>query len=142
MMKHLRLIFVLTITIIQVYGQKSYTWKQASASGYGYKYVTNDPMQARFYTLKNGLTVILSVNHKEPRIAVRFAVRTGSNNDPENHTGLAHYLEHLLFKGTEKYGSMDWQKEKGMLGQIDKLYEVYNHTTDTLKRKLIYHQID
>src|SRR5258706_15577648 len=124
-MKQLKLILILTITIIHVYGQKSYVWKQSGASGYAYKYVTNDPMQAKFYTLKNGLTVILSVNHKEPRIAVRFAVRTGSNNDPENHTGLAHYLEHLLFKGTEQYGSLDWQKEKDLLTQVDKLYEVY-----------------
>src|SRR5688572_5297963 len=125
-MKQLKLIFILSITIVHVYGQKSYVWKQVSASGYTYKYVTHDPIKARFYTLKNGLTVILSVNHKEPRIAVRFAVRTGSNNDPENHTGLAHYLEHLLFKGTHRYGSLDWQKEKGMLDQIDKLYEIYN----------------
>ncbi len=78
--------------------QNKYQWKQASAGGYTYKYVTNDPMQTRFYTLKNGMSVILTVNHKEPRIVYRMAVRTGSNNDPKDHTGLAHYLEHLLFK--------------------------------------------
>ena len=119
-----------------------YVWKTASSGGYTYRYVTNDPMQTRFYTLSNGLTVMLSVNHKEPRIAVRFAVRAGSNTDPASHTGLAHYLEHLLFKGTDKFGSLDWAKEKPYLDQIDALYEQYNSTKDTLKRRQIYHKID
>src|SRR6478609_1738662 len=87
----------LTLHVVSVKGQK-YEWKQATSGGFTYKYVTNDPMATRFYTLKNGLTVILSINKKEPRIATRIAVRTGSNNDPKDHTGLAHYLEHLLFK--------------------------------------------
>src|SRR6185312_3665792 len=91
---------------------KKYEWKEATSNGYSYKYVTNDPMKARFYTLKNGLSVILSENHKEPRVAVNIAVRAGSNTDPRNHTGLAHYLEHLLFKGTDKYGTLDYAKEK------------------------------
>lgn len=122
--------------------QDKYVWKQASSGGYTYKYVTNDPMQMRLYTLSNGLTVMLTVNHKEPRVAMRIAVRTGSNNDPANHTGLAHYLEHLLFKGTDQYGSLDWAKEKPLLDEIDALYEKYNSTKDTAKRKMIYHQID
>jgi predicted Zn-dependent peptidase len=119
-----------------------YAWKEASSGGYTYRYVTNDPMQTRFYTLANGLTVMLSVNHKEPRVATRFAVRAGSNTDPKDHTGLAHYLEHLLFKGTDQYGSLDWAKEKPLLDQIDNLYEQYNSTTDTAQRRRIYHRID
>jgi predicted Zn-dependent peptidase len=99
-------------------------------------------MNTRFYTLKNGLTVILSPNKKEPRIAARIAVRAGSNTDPKDHTGLAHYLEHLLFKGTDKYGSLDWAKEKPYLDQVDHLYETYNSTTDPEQRKAIYHTID
>jgi predicted Zn-dependent peptidase len=119
-----------------------YAWKTAASGGYTYRYVTNDPLQSRFYTLPNGLTVILSVNHKEPRVAVRMAVRAGSNTDPRDHTGLAHYLEHLLFKGTEEYGSLDWAKEKPYLDQIDNLYEQYNSTKDSLQRRRIYHRID
>ena len=119
-----------------------YVWKRDSSAGYAYRYVTNDPMQARVYTLSNGLTVLLSVNHKEPRVAVRIAVRAGSNTDPGDHTGLAHYLEHLLFKGTDKFGSLDWAKEKPYLDKIDALYEVYNSTKDPLRRKAIYHRID
>jgi predicted Zn-dependent peptidase len=119
-----------------------YVWKQDSSAGYAYRYVTNDPMQVRVYTLSNGLTVLLSVNHKEPRVAVRIAVRAGSNTDPGDHTGLAHYLEHLLFKGTDKFGTLDWTKEKPYLDKIDALYEEYNSTKDPVRRKAIYHRID
>lgn len=124
--------------------QKTYQWKEATAAGYSYKYVTNDPLKARFYTLKNGLKVILSQNSKEPRIAVNIPVRTGSNNDPSDHTGLAHYLEHLLFKGTDKFGSLDWAKEKPYLDRITALYAEYNAipTTDAAARKAKYHEID
>jgi predicted Zn-dependent peptidase len=119
-----------------------YVWKEGTSGGYTYKYVTNDPLQARLYTLSNGLTVLLSPNHKEPRVAVRIAVRAGSNTDPRDHTGLAHYLEHLLFKGTDQYGSLNWTKEKPYLDQIDGLYEQYNSAKDPVARKQIYHRID
>jgi secreted Zn-dependent insulinase-like peptidase len=103
-MKLKRLLFLLLVIgqSLSLSAQSKYQWKQATSGGYTYKYVTNDPMATRFYTLKNGLSVILSPNKKEPRIISRIAVRTGSNNDPKDRTGLAHYLEHLLFKGTDK----------------------------------------
>ena len=62
-------------------------------------------------------TVVLSPNKKEPRVSVRIPVRAGSNTDPREHTGLAHYLEHMLFKGTDKFGTLDWAKEKTIVGQ-------------------------
>ncbi len=117
-------------------------WKEAFSGGFSYKYVTNDPDKARFYTLKNGLTVILSPTNKDPRIQCYIATKAGSKTDPADHTGLAHYLEHMLFKGTDKFGSLDWAKEKPELDKIDALYEEYNHTTDSLQRKTIYHNID
>ncbi len=125
-----------------VFAQDVHQWQEGKSAGYTYKYVSADPMDARFYTLKNGLTVILSENTKEPRIAAKIAVRTGSNNDPEDHTGLAHYLEHLLFKGTDKFGTQNWEKEKPYLDKITALYEVYNQTTNSAKRKEIYKEID
>lgn len=127
-------LILLAFVVQSAYAQTSHEWKQASSGGYTYKYVTNDPMHARFYTLKNGLTVVLSVNKKEPRIAVRIPVRAGSNTDPRDHTGLAHYLEHLLFKGTDKYGSLNWAQEKPYLDKIDELYEQYNSTSDETAR--------
>ncbi len=143
-MKLIKFLFVVLLaTSLQcVSAQKKYEWKQVTAAGYTYKYVTNDPIHARFYTLKNGLTVILSPNKTEPRIAVNIPVRAGSNTDPRNHTGLAHYLEHMVFKGTDKFGTLDWAKEKPLLDKIDELYEQYNQTTDPVKRKEIYALID
>ena len=122
--------------------EEKYQWKDGRSEGYNYKYVTNDPMQTRFYTLRNGLSVILSPTHQEPRMHVYIAVKAGSKTDPADHTGLAHYLEHMMFKGTENYGSLDWSKEKPMLDKINLLYEAYNHTKDEEKRKEIYHKID
>jgi len=102
----------------------------------------HDPLNVREYTLNSGLRVITSTNKANPRISTMIAVKTGSKNDPKTNTGLAHYLEHMLFKGTDKYGSLDWSKEKPLLDQIDALYEEYNHTADLNKRKIIYHNID
>ena len=103
--------------------QSVYQWKTATSGGYTYKYVTSDPTKARFYTLKNGLSVILSKNSKAPNIEYRMTVRAGSNEDPADHTGLAHYLEHLLFKGTDNFGTTDYAKEKPYLDKIQALYE-------------------
>ena len=102
----------------------------------------NDPMNVIHYTLDNGLQVFMSVNKDVPRIQTYIAVRVGSKNDPAESTGLSHYLEHLMFKGTNHFGTLDWTKEQEQLKRIEALYEVYNHTTDPEKRKAIYHQID
>ncbi|HET8572541.1 MAG TPA: insulinase family protein [Edaphocola sp.] len=122
--------------------QQTHEWKEANSGGYSYRYVTNDPAHARFYQLDNGLTVILSPDHKEPRIQTYIAVKAGSKTDPSNHTGLAHYLEHMLFKGTDQFGSLDWTKEKPYLDQLNDLYEQYNSTKDEVQRKAIYHRVD
>lgn len=135
-------ILFLFIGIGTLFGQELYEWKTTTTEGYTYRYVTNDPTQSRFYTLKNGLTVILSPSTKEPRIQTYIAVKAGSKTDPADHTGLAHYLEHLLFKGTDKFGTLTWSKEEPLLNQIDKLYEQYNSTTDSTKRKALYAEID
>ncbi len=142
MQKKFMLALILFISFTSVFSQNKYAWKEATSGGYTYKYVDNDPMQARYYTLKNGLTVILSVNKDEPRLQTFIVTKAGSKNDPADHTGLAHYLEHMLFKGTDQYGTKDWSQEKPLLDQIESLYEVYNHTTDVAQRKLIYQQID
>ena len=124
------------------FAQQAYEWSTAKTGDYTYQYVKDDPLKTRFYTLKNGFTVIMSVNKDEPRLQTIIATKAGSNTDPANHTGLAHYLEHMLFKGTDKYGSLDWSKEKPYLDQIDDLYEQYNSTTDEVERAKIYAAID
>ncbi len=109
---------------------------------YQYESVKGDPLNARIYTLDNGLKVYLSVYKDAPRIQTYIAVKAGSKSDPADATGLAHYLEHMLFKGTDKYGSLDYVKEKPELDKIENLYEVYRNTHDEGKRKDLYHQID
>lgn len=104
--------------------------------------IANDPLQTRIYTLKNGFKLYLSVNKAEPRIATYLAVRAGSKNDPSDATGLAHYLEHMLFKGTDKFGTTNYQKEKPLLDKIYALYENYRAEKDSSKRAGIYHAID
>lgn len=141
-LKQLLIVLMLTGTFTAFAQTSKYEWKEATSGGYTYKYVTNDPTKARFYTLKNGLTVILSPVSKDPRIQCYVATKAGSKTDPSTNTGLAHYLEHMLFKGTDKYGSLDWAKEKPELDKIDALYEQYNKETDPAKRKAIYHLID
>ncbi len=107
-----------------------------------YESVKGDPMQTRIYTLKNGLKVYLSVNKEEPRIQTYIAVRTGSKNDPAETTGLAHYLEHLMFKGTAKFGTTNMEAEQPLLDDIERRYEAYRVTTDEAQRKQMYHEID
>lgn len=118
------------------------TIQKKDSNGYSYETVENDPSGTRIYTLNNGLKVYLAQNKDEPRIQTYIPVRTGSNNDPSDNTGLAHYLEHMLFKGTSKIGSYDWDKEKVLLKQISDLYEAHKAESNPEKKKEIYHQID
>lgn len=139
----LSLVFAIQ-TQAQKNGANKFVTKEINSKDgkYTYKTVEGDPLGVRIYKLKNGLTVMLSVNKKEPRVQTFIAVNAGSKNDPSDNTGLAHYLEHMLFKGTNVYGTKDWAKEKEQLDKIDALYELYNKTTDDKKRTEIYHLID
>ena len=116
--------------------------KRKTDSKYKYETVKGDLTEARIYTLDNGLTVYLSVNNEEPRIQTYIAVRTGSKNDPSETTGLAHYLEHLMFKGTDKFGTTDYEAEKPFLDDIEARYEKYRTLTDPEERRIAYHEID
>ncbi|MBR4775858.1 MAG: insulinase family protein [Bacteroidales bacterium] len=107
-----------------------------------YESVKGDPLQAKIYTLDNGLKVYMTVNKDEPRIQANIAVRAGGKDDPADNTGLAHYLEHMMFKGTQQFGTQDYAAEKPLLDQVDSLYEVYRTLTDPAEREALYHQID
>ena len=114
----------------------------AQAKDYKYETVPGDKMQTRIYTLDNGLKVYLSVNPEKPRIQTYIAVRTGSKNDPAETTGLAHYLEHLMFKGTKQFGTNNPEAEAPLLAEIEQRYEAYRKLTDPEARKQAYHEID
>ena len=128
----LGVLFLSFIAITACTGQGKYT----------YETVPNDPLQARIYTLDNGLKVYMTVNKETPRIQTYIAVRVGGKNDPAENTGLAHYFEHLMFKGTEQFGTQNYEAEKVLLGQIEEQFEVYRNTTDEAERKAIYQSID
>ncbi len=109
-----------------------------------YESAKNDPTNARVYTLENGLKVYLTTYKDAPRVQTYIAINAGAKNDPADATGLAHYLEHMLFKGTDKYGTLDYTSEKVLLDQIEELYEQYRRTSmdDEVKRNEIWSQID
>lgn len=94
------------------------------------------------YKLKNGLTVFISVNKNAPRIQTAITVKAGSKYDPPQTTGLAHYLEHMLFKGTAHFGTVNYAKEKPYLDALSDLFEKRLHETDEAKKKALYKLID
>lgn len=135
-MKKLRLIVcfvaLAAVSMGSVWAQKTYQ----------YKTYPNDPLGVREYTLDNGLKVFMSVYKDAPKIQTYIAVRAGSKNDPHETTGLAHYLEHMMFKGTQKLGTTDWEKEKVLIQKIEGLFEGYRQVENEQLRAQIYHLID
>ncbi len=118
------------------------TENHTGTDGFKYETITNDPTGLRLYTLDNGLKVYLSKNTDEPKVQTYIAVRAGSNYDPKESTGLAHYLEHMVFKGTHKIGTADWEKEKVFLDKISDLYEKHRAEKNEEKKLALYKEID
>ena len=109
---------------------------------YDYETVPGDPIGVKIYTMSNGMKIYMSVNKDEPRIQTNIAVRAGSKHDPAETTGLAHYLEHMMFKGTRNIGALNADEEQVKLQKISDLYEQHRAETDPDKRKAIYAEID
>jgi predicted Zn-dependent peptidase len=133
-MKKVYLLFLVWTVLLAVSCSKG--------SKYAYESVPGDPLQTRIYTLDNGLKVYLSVNKDKPRIQTFIGVRVGGKNDPAETTGLAHYFEHLMFKGTQRFGTSDYEAEKILLDEIEALFETYRNTEDEAERKALYARID
>ncbi len=113
-----------------------------SCASHKYETVKGDPLKTKIYTLDNGLKVYMTVNKETPRIQTYIAVRVGSKDDPHETTGLSHYLEHLMFKGSESFGTSNYEAEKPMLDEIRDLFEIYRTNTDPQERIALYHVID
>ncbi|WP_064967365.1 M16 family metallopeptidase [Tenacibaculum ovolyticum] len=148
-MKKIKLLLACTLLITAISCKKTTTSNNevktenhTGTDGFKYETTTNDPTGLRLYTLDNGLKVYLSKNTDEPKIQTYIAVRAGSNYDPKESTGLAHYLEHMLFKGTHKIGALDWDNEKKFLDKISDLYEKHRAEKDVDKKLNIYKKID
>lgn len=128
-------------TFSTVFGQ-THELKSFTEDGYSYQMEEGDPTQTRIYKLANGLTVYLSVYKDKPQIFTLIPVRAGSKNDPHDNTGLAHYLEHMVFKGTSMMGAKDYVKEKVLLDSIEHLFNRYRKLKDPIQRKALYKKID
>lgn len=113
-----------------------------ASCGPKYETVPGDPTNTKIYTLSNGLKVYMHVNKDEPTIKADIAVKVGAKNDPAETTGLAHYFEHLMFKGTKKFGTSNYAAEEPLLDRIEQEFERYRTLTDEQERKDAYRIID
>ena len=98
-------------------------------------FAQNQPLTT--LTLKNGMNVVMCEDHSQPKIYGAVCVHVGSKNDPADNTGMAHYLEHLMFKGTDQIGTLNWEKERVYLDSITMLYDELHGITDPEQRKSI-----
>ena len=94
------------------------------------------------YKLDNGLTVMLWEDHNQPDVTGYVVVRAGAVDEPAEYTGLAHYLEHMLFKGTQRIGALNWEAEKPMYDSIIALYDQYSDEKDPKVREQLATQIN
>lgn len=76
------------------------------------------------YVLSNGLNVYLNEDHSEAKVTGAVVVRGGASRDPKGATGIAHYFEHIMFKGTTQIGTIDYQAEKVYLDSIAFYYDL------------------
>ncbi len=102
----------------------------------------SDPMGVSVHRLSNGLTVYVSTDRQQPRFAAWVGVRAGSRMDPADSTGLAHYLEHMLFKGTDEFGTLDMAAEQPHIDAVRDLYRQLRATDDEAVRSAILTSID
>ncbi|MCY1062416.1 M16 family metallopeptidase [Nannocystis sp. SCPEA4] len=102
----------------------------------------DDPLAVSVHRLSNGITVYISTDRQKPRFDAWIAVRAGSRHDPAASTGLAHYLEHMLFKGTDELGTLDHAAEAPHLARIEELYRELRATQDPEQRRKIFAELD
>ncbi len=99
-------------------------------------------LKTKTFHLDNGLKVVMCEDHSQPEIYGAVYVHAGSKNDPVDATGMAHYFEHIMFKGTDKIGTTNWEAEKVFLDSIDLMYDRLHETTDVAERQTIQQKIN
>jgi predicted Zn-dependent peptidase len=102
----------------------------------------NSTLDVEQYSLANGLTVYLNHDPTASQVYGAVVVKAGSKNDPEDATGMAHYLEHLLFKGTTELGTTNYEEEKPYLDSINICYDLLSKTADEAERKRLQNLIN
>ena len=104
--------------------------------------VMNAQVNVKTTKLANGLKVVLVEDHSSPKVFGAVYVHAGSKNDPLEATGMAHYFEHIMFKGTDRIGTIDWNAEKVYLDSIDIMYDKLHETADLDERAAIQQKIN
>lgn len=104
--------------------------------------VMNAQLKVKTTKLDNGLKVVMCEDHSSPQVYGAVYVHAGSKNDPADATGMAHYFEHIMFKGTDKIGTINWEAEKVYLDSIDIMYDKLHETTDVKERAAIQQKIN
>ena len=99
-------------------------------------------LKTKTFHLDNGLKVVMCEDHSQPEIYGAVYVHAGSKNDPVEATGMAHYFEHIMFKGTDKIGTTNWEAEKVFLDSIDLMYDKLHETVDVVERQAIQQKIN
>ena len=111
-------------------------WMTAAAFG------QQEELKTKTFHLDNGLKVVMCEDHTQPEIYGAVYVHAGSKNDPADATGMAHYFEHIMFKGTDKIGTTNWEAEKVFLDSIDLMYDRLHETSDVAERHDIQQKIN
>ncbi|MBR5169304.1 MAG: insulinase family protein [Muribaculaceae bacterium] len=101
---------------------------------------TSPALQVQELELSNGMKVWLNVDHSQPKVFGAVVVNAGSIDCPD--TGIAHYFEHIMFKGTDELGTVDYAAEKVYLDSISMKYDELSRTTDVKQRKALQHDIN
>ena len=102
----------------------------------------NKSLEVVYYELPNGLSVYLNEDPNASVVLGAIAIKTGGKYDPADHTGTSHYLEHMMFKGTDEIGTIDYKAEKVYLDSIVMKYDELAATTDDVRRKEIQKEIN
>lgn len=97
-------------------------------------------IKCKTFTLSNGLTVWLNEDHHQPKVFGAVVVKAGAKDCPN--TGIAHYFEHIMFKGTDKIGTVDYESEKVYLDKIAEKYDELAVATDEQQRAQIQQEIN
>ena len=99
-------------------------------------------LKVETFHLSNGLKVIMCESHDQPKIYGSVVVHAGSKNEDPAATGVAHYFEHIMFKGTDRIGTTDWNAEKPILDRISDLYDQIQATQDADQRHQLQLEIN
>lgn len=107
-----------------------------------FSFAQKGKLEVKITRLDNGMKVMLCEDHSKSEIYGGVCVHAGSKNDPSEATGMAHYLEHMMFKGTDKIGTLDWKAEQPLIGEIATLYDQLSESNNEKEKKKILKELN